>query len=148
MQLITEMIVDSHLTEGRKLRHTLAQKVVHLGLPVDVVFDLQLAVSEAFNNAAEHGFKHVSANKVIIRLYYYETFLSVEVEDSGCGIHEHLTIDNSNSPRGGRTFDLSCHFGTKERGMGLALMRILMDEVCVRARHNGGTHVTFIKYLN
>lgn len=137
MKLVTEIAIHSSLSEGPRLRKLLAQKVAHLDIPSDVLFDLQLAVSEAFNNATEHGLSLVSANQIIIRLYYSSSFLSIEIEDSGCGIHARRLRQIR------RTV-----FGEQERGMGLSLMKILMDEVQINPRSSGGTLVTFIKYLN
>lgn len=137
MQLIKEMILDSSLAEGARVRKLLANEVAYLGLPQETVFDLQLAVSEAFNNAAEHGFGLVSTNKVAIRLYVSGKVLSIEVEDSGRGIDAGWSYNNP-----------FFSFGNSERGMGLAIIRKLMDEVKIHSRKSGGTLVSFVKYLN
>lgn len=137
MKLVTEIAIKSRLSEGHRLRKLISQKTAHLDISPGVLFDLQLAVSEAFNNATEHGFASVSANQVIVRLYHSTSFISIEIEDSGCGVP--LKHIQQKRP---------VVFGERERGMGLSLMKILMDEVKISSRSSGGTLVTFIKYLN
>lgn len=137
MRLLRELVVSSDLAEGPRLRRLLARETAPLGIPAGTLWELQLALSEAFNNATEHGFRLLQTQQVVIRLYVSGKTLAIEVEDSGCGIDASRFFDSP--PRA---------FGEEERGMGLAIMQLLMDDVRIRLRRAGGTLVTLVKHLN
>ena len=91
-----------------------------LGFSIDKVEDLKTAVGEACTNAIEHGNLCDPGAEVHIALMIGPNSLNVSVIDNG----NRLISDQL--PEGPNKDNF--------RGMGLRLMRILMDEVQIRTR--------------
>jgi len=90
------------------------------GLEPERIEDLKTAVSEACMNAMEHGNKGRSETRVVVNLWLEGGYLVVQVRDEGTGIRDipgdpdiHKKIRKLEPPR----------------GLGLFLMRKLMDQV-------------------
>jgi len=99
-----------------RLRHTLRRWLDQSGVAPSEIFEITVAVSEAFSNAVEHAYAASDATvEVDIRLT--DGDLRIQVQDSG----------QWRAPRG------------THRGRGIGLMRGLMDEVAVTP---GGTGTT------
>ena len=93
--------------------------------------DIALAVGEACNNAAEHG--HVERGSFSLGCSFDGRNLTVQVSDSGEGFDPAGTGTLRGEPA--------------VRGLGIFIMRALMDSVSYRT--NGrGTTVELIKHLN
>lgn len=106
------------------------------GLPVDadVVADLKLAVTEACGNAVRHAYPEGSG-PIAVMLIVEEDRLEMVVEDQGAGI-------GSPRPVGLDAADLP------EGGMGMAIMRAVVDDLDVRTGADGrGTAVHMTKYF-
>lgn len=90
------------------------------GLGEDDVAKLELAVDEACTNVIEHAHKGDITKDVIVRAIFDETTLRIEVVDTGKG------FDLSSVPQ-----DDVAHLvhDRKSGGLGLRMMRTLMDEV-------------------
>ncbi len=103
------------------------------GLTVEDVEDLKIAVSEACTNVIDHAFGDRPLDQcMIIRCWTREGELKVSVIDEGRGFELSDTEDESRQPR----------------GLGLYLIRELMDEVEVVSSANSGTTVTMVKRLH
>ncbi|HMF29042.1 MAG TPA: ATP-binding protein [Candidatus Cybelea sp.] len=110
-------------------RHAVADFAIDCGFDFADVCDISLAVGEALNNATEHG--HASGGKFGLACSFDGVDLVIEVSDQGAGFDVAKLLAKSDMP-------------SPERGMGVLLMRSLMDRVehdCSR----GGTVVTLIK---
>jgi anti-sigma regulatory factor (Ser/Thr protein kinase) len=80
------------------------------------VSDIALAAGEACNNAAEHG--HVLGGHFTVLCSYENGEFSIEVADEGCGF----------DPSGkGECLDPE---SLGMRGLGIFIMRSLMDDIC------------------
>lgn len=90
------------------------------GLGEDDVAKLELAVDEACTNVIEHAHQGDSTKDVIVRAIFDETTLKIEVVDTGKG------FDLASVPQ-----DDVAHLvhDRKSGGLGLRMMRTLMDEV-------------------
>lgn len=112
----------------------MAAKVLacQLGFTHDVASDIELAVSEACTNAVEHAAGAECAT-VLIRFVFDHKHLAVEVIDRGPGfdIAEIEAEDFANAKNG---------------GLGLVVIRSVMDEVEIRCNAESGTCVRMIKY--
>ncbi len=96
------------------------------GLDTDARYQVKLAMSEAVTNAIQHG-STSSSDEIRIRVAAESGSLVFEVADTG-----------RFRPRVTRRGELP------ESGRGLEFMRLLMDEVDLRAGH-GGTLLRFSK---
>src|ERR1700751_5721952 len=103
----------------------LAQKSIAIfasvcGFSETEVADIRLAAGEALGNAVEHG-RSARSSGFSVRCTYDGEQLIVEVRDNGSGFSPFA--DDSVPPLG------------RERGLGIYLMRRLMDDVSYS--HNG-----------
>jgi serine/threonine-protein kinase RsbW len=121
----------SKIASVPKARRDVASFARSCGLLDADISDITLAVGEAFNNAAEHG--HVAAGVFDVSCAYENGELVVEITDRGSGF----------DPRGkGECVDPD-NLGM--RGLGIFIMRSLMDDICF-ATKSTGTSVRLTKY--
>ena len=93
------------------------------------VTDLKLAVTEACSNAMRHGYAGSTGGEIELELVVAHDRLEVVVEDHGAGIA--LPVPEGPSELG---------------GMGLPIMRAVMDELEIRSTDDGtGTVVHMTK---
>ncbi|HLF67920.1 MAG TPA: ATP-binding protein [Gaiellaceae bacterium] len=105
----------------------------HLPLDDTTLADLKLAVTEACGNAVRHAYLD-GAGPVRVSFVVAEDRLQMIVEDQGVGL-------DAASPRTATVQPL-------EGGMGMAIIRAIVDELDVRTGADGrGTVVRMTKYL-
>jgi serine/threonine-protein kinase RsbW len=98
--------------------------------------DIAIAVTEAVNNALEHGNQLTADKLVTLRFEVTSTYLRIVVRDQGdgfslAGVADPLAPENL----------------TKPNGRGLLIVDSLMDEVEVKPTPRG-TEVVMVKRLN
>ncbi len=105
-------------------------------LSIEATEDLKVAVSEACTNVMEHAFGddvERGAQNIKLAFYVSDKELTVEVEDEGCGFDpKHLP------PVAEKPF-------TEGTGLGLYLIRELMDEVKIESAPGSGTKIVMTK---
>ncbi|TML23999.1 MAG: ATP-binding protein [Actinobacteria bacterium] len=115
-------------------RLALAGLARSLPLDPELVADLKLAVTEACGNAVRHAYTD-STGPIMVEFVTADDRLEMIVEDRGSGF-DGGTIgewENGKPPEG---------------GMGMAIMRAVVDELDVRGGDDGhGTVVRMTKYL-
>jgi len=102
-------------------RHAVADFALDCGFDLSEVCDIALAVGEACNNAVEHG--HAEQGSILVRCSFDGVDLSVEIADQGHGF-DTRKLGETASPRG-------------DRGLGIFLMRTLMDRVDYESTNRG-----------
>ena len=101
-----------------------------VGFSIDDIEDIKVAVSEACTNALKH-----SGDKTFHIIFtILENGIEIEIRDSGKGYN----VDSIEKP------DL---LNPKENGLGLFIIKTLMDEVIIESKSNTGTIVRMTKYL-
>jgi serine/threonine-protein kinase RsbW len=102
-----------------------------MGFDFDDIEDIKVAVGEACNNAVLHSRsdEHFGINFTISSGRFI-----VEIEDNGYG----FSLDHYETP------NLNHH---KENGLGLFIMKSLMDDVQVFTEIGNGTRIVLTKYL-
>jgi serine/threonine-protein kinase RsbW len=121
------------------LRLTVAGAAARAGLGVAEIDDVKVATSEACTNAIEHAYPQAEGQvrpAIKIRMTAREGELRVEVEDEGSG------FDPKRLPK----VDLEQRV-QEEGGLGIYLMRQLMDEVKIESAPGSGTKITMVKRL-
>jgi anti-sigma regulatory factor (Ser/Thr protein kinase) len=106
----------SRLASVSKARREVASFARTCGLAAADVSDIALAAGEACNNAAEHG--HVLDGFFTVTCAFENGEFAVEVADEGCGF----------DPTGKGECLEPERLGL--RGLGIFIMRSVMDEVC------------------
>ena len=106
-----------------------------LGASYEDVDDIKVAVSEACTNVIDHAFSGEQCASAIIRVTCEprEDAIAITVHDEGCGfdVETARTVDEADPEQ--------------EGGLGLFLIRKLMDEMEVVSRPGGGTQVAMVK---
>lgn len=104
-----------------------------LGFTYDVIKDVELAVGEACANAVEHV-SGDACNEIVVRFSIDPTQLAVEVLDHGQGFDPEdaaeASMDSWDTPG----------------GLGLAVIREVMDELVVDCDPQSGTCVRMVKH--
>lgn len=99
----------------------------------ETVNDLKLAVTEACTNSVRHAYGE-NGGTVDIVYELYDDRLAVEVSDDGGGFDPRELVET-----GG---------GLTEGGLGIAIIRALVDEFEVGERRGGrGSRLRFVKFL-
>lgn len=101
-------------------------------LDVEQVADLKLAVTEVCANAVQHAYPDDSNGDVRLRITVEQGAVAFEVSDDGRGIDQSRLTD----------WDAK---SLVERGMGLSIVRSVVDELEIDSPTTGGTVVRFKK---
>jgi len=121
----------------------LALAGVARGLPVgpELLADLKLAVTEACGNAVRHAYGSGDGS-VGVAFVVSEDRLELIVEDEGTGIG--MPVEELI----GQSGETTAPSDPADGGMGMAIIRAIVDELDVREGENGrGTVVHMTKYL-
>lgn len=102
-----------------------------MGLTTERIADLKLAVSEAVNNAIEHGNQLQASKLVEVVFSLYKDKLEVRIRDEGT---EGPTIDFSPHVVEDHNLEVGMH-----RGFGMYLIRALVDHCEVHPSQEGTT---------
>jgi len=118
----------------------LALSGVVRSLPVgpELLADLKLAVTEACGNAVRHAYDDVAEGSVGVAFVVTDDRLEMIVEDDGSGIDVPVeTLVDEEAPR-----------EPVDGGMGMAIIRAIVDELEIREGADGrGTVVHMTKYI-
>ena len=120
-------------------RLTLSGIARELPLDDELLADLKLAVTEACGNAVRHAYSEAAEGDVRVVFAIDDARLRMTVEDHGGGIHApDSPVDEED--------ELA---GPLERGMGMPIIRAVVDELAVEQGADGrGTVVRMVKYLS
>ena len=112
------------------IRLTVSGMANKVGFNIDDIEDIKVAVSEACTNAIKHSLDE----KFNIEFEVLNNGLAINIQDKGKG----CDIDSIGEP------DLE---NPKESGLGLFIIKTLMDELEISSEENNGTNIKMIKYL-
>jgi serine/threonine-protein kinase RsbW len=122
-------------------RLALAGVVRSLPVGPELLADLKLAVTEACGNAVRHAYG-AGEGTVDLAFVLADDRLEMIVEDHGTGIGLPVEELTAETPEAALAEDAA------NGGMGMAIMRAIVDELDVRDGHGGrGTVVHMTKYL-
>ncbi len=107
------------------------------GFSEDAVADLKLALTEACSNSVRHAYDH-DEGQVHLGFTMYDDRIVIEIRDEGAGFHE----DDVDCPECQAMLGLPVSDG----GMGISIIRAVVDDFDLRRAHDGGT-VLFLTKL-
>lgn len=110
-----------------------------MGFSYDDIEDLKVAVAEACTNAVHHAYKD-QRGEILIFCGIFPDRLEIEVVDRGPSF-DIAEVQARSGPLNGH---MPVH-ALPERGLGLYLMKSLMDRVEIKG--DGGIAVTLTKYI-
>jgi serine/threonine-protein kinase RsbW len=105
----------SDIRNVAQARRGIAAFAAECGFSEEAISDIRLAAGEALSNAVEHG-RGKPARRIVVRCYFGEDVLKIEIRDSGSDFPTPHDCD-------------SVEPDDRGRGFGIFLMRRLMDEV-------------------
>lgn len=112
------------------IRLTVSGIANKIGFNLDDIEDIKVAVSEACTNAIKHSYD----DKFNIEFEVLHNGIVVNIQDKGKG----CDIESIGEP------DLE---NPRESGLGLFIIKTLMDELEIKSEGNKGTNVRMIKYI-
>ncbi|GIX41470.1 MAG: hypothetical protein KatS3mg129_1203 [Leptospiraceae bacterium] len=131
------IVINSQLSELNRIREAIEEKLNY----IDIVElnRIILAIDEILSNIIEHGYKLKANNFIYIDFQLFDKKLIVKIEDNA----PHFNILNYTDP------DLEQHANKgKPRGLGLFLVRSIMDEIQYEPKIPEGNINILIKHLN
>jgi serine/threonine-protein kinase RsbW len=134
-----ELLVKSRTENLTAVREFISSTVEEVKIPPDIAGDIVLAVDEACTNIIKHAYKFLPDGDIAIKLKYSEKIIKVEITDHGSPF----------SPDTVPTPDLKKYFEEKRvGGLGMYLMKSLMDEVHYKSVPGKYNQVVLTKKLN
>jgi serine/threonine-protein kinase RsbW len=116
------------------VRLTVAAIASRIGFDIEKIEDMKIAVSEACNNAITHGCRCCKEGEYNINFVLTEEKITISVCDEGEGcLLENIKEPNFSKP--------------KEGGLGLFIIKSLMDDVEIKSEKGKGMMIRMIKYL-
>lgn len=132
-----ELSVKASTENLSVVRNALEKFALLCGANVKAVFDLQLAVDEAFTNIIKHAYNNDESQEVRITMFEENGRIVVQLSDNGKG----FDVTNYQKP------DVESRIKQKKRGgVGVYLMTKLMDEVSFN-KQKGANVITLAKHL-
>lgn len=135
-ELLWKQVIEINTTDLAATRARLKLILDDINCCEDVRFDLMCAIGEAMGNVADHA----ESACATISCEVYEDRVVIDISDCGKGYDpadQHKDEDSS-----------SAYDPFAERGRGIQLMRILVDEVSIQRRlTHRGTRVHLVKAL-
>lgn len=127
---LVEMNMPSKPEYVGVIRLTVSAIANRMGFNIEEIEDIKVAVAEGCTNAIKHGLD----NNFNIKIKVSEDRLSIIIQDKGKGCN----LEEIKEP------DL---LDPKESGLGLFIIKSLMDEVEFVSKEGSGFELKMIKYL-
>lgn len=135
---MSTIVFDANFDNLDEIREIVAEAARRVGFSDKEIYAIQLAADEASSNIIEHAYAGVTGGKLEIDLSTSDNKLKIIMRDHG------KPFDPSSVPEPNVKADLS---ERKIGGLGMYLMRQLMDEVSYDSSPETGNILTMIKRL-
>ena len=134
-----KVCATSDLTELYRIREFVSNKALDFGFSDDDASKIGLAVDEACTNIIKHAHNYNSRRMIDLAVVYDKKQIEIIITDKGKGF----------DPKKLEKPDLSKYIHeAKMGGLGIHLMKTLMDEVNYTFNPGIKNQVSLIKYLN
>ncbi len=121
------------------IREFIQSAAAQVGMKPGVTEDVMLAVDEACTNIIKHAYKSLPDGEILVKLKYSDHKLTINIVDYGNSFHP----ENVPDP------DLQKYYRQhRVGGLGMYLMKTLMDEVRYNSIPGKYNEVCLTKYLN
>lgn len=139
MKLTKEITIKSstdHLSQVRDFTKSIASQS---GFSDDAVGKIVLAVDEACTNIIKHAYRYSPEGNILISVNFEKDKLTITLTDSG----SHFNASKIPEP------DIEEYARQRKiGGLGMFLMKKLMDEVKYKNLEDDSNQVVMVKYLN
>jgi len=134
-----ELLVKSATDNLAKIREFTKSAAIECGFSEEVIGKIILAVDEACTNIIKHAYKFSPEGIISIKIKFDNNKLSISITDEG------LQFDPNRIPEP----NLKQYYQQKRvGGLGMFLMKKLMDEVRYSTPSENKNQVVLIKYLS
>jgi serine/threonine-protein kinase RsbW len=134
-----ELKVSSRTENLSVVRDFIQSAAVQVGMKPGITEDVVLAVDEACTNIIKHAYKSYPDGKIILKLKYSDHKLTITITDYGNSFHPESVPDP----------DLQKYYRQhRVGGLGMYLMKTLMDDVRYSSVPGKYNVVYLTKYLN
>jgi serine/threonine-protein kinase RsbW len=131
-----KLIIDSNLEDVQMVSNAI-NRLCTLGPLTDLeIFHIELAVVESVNNVIEHAYNNERGHEVEIIFTLYANRVTLDVCDMGRTMDDKLKNRIEKSPL---EFDPTELNMLPEKGLGLAIIREVMDDVAYSSCHDKNT---------
>lgn len=143
---------DSHVTDRLEVaaetqnlavvREFLHSAIKRSSLPTGDANKVVLAVDEAVANTIQHGYEGMEKGNVEVLIDADDNSFKVRIRDNG------VSYDSAEGSAERAELDLQQHIASgNKRGLGLFIMRKVMDEVRYTSREGEVNELTLVKYI-
>ncbi|GIK51346.1 MAG: ATP-binding protein [Planctomycetaceae bacterium] len=134
--------VDAKTANLAKVREFLHGAIKRSSLPAGDINKVVLAVDEAVANIIQHGYVGRDDGKVEVQIEADGSRFTIRILDSG------ISYDTAKGANANADLDLKSHISAgSKRGLGLFIMRKVMDEVQYSSREGQQNVLTLVKYI-
>jgi len=131
--------VKSTTNNLAKIRNFIKKQSADVGFDEETSNKIVLATDEACTNIIKHAYKYSKSGKINVNVSFNNKKLRISITDVGT----HFNSKSIQEP------DLKIYYEEKRvGGLGMFLMKKLMDEVIYSQPNSKRNKVTLIKYLN
>lgn len=134
-----ELVVKSTTENLSSIRTFIEQAAADAGVSTENTGKMILAVDEACTNIIKHAYKYSSEGNIILKVNFDNKKMSIKIIDEG----GHFNPDLVPAPN----IEKLQH-QRKGGGLGMFLMKKLMDEVSYTHLSNNKNQVLLVKYRN
>ncbi len=134
----SELIISSSTNNLAEVRSFVEHRGTAVGLDKKVISHISLAVDEACTNIIKHAYNNSVKEKIKIKIKTANNKFSITITDNG----HHFDPSIIEEPNVAKSQKMK-----KGGGLGMFLMKKLMDEVKYNAKKNGN-ELILIKYFN
>jgi serine/threonine-protein kinase RsbW len=136
-----KLVIDSNIEDFQMVSNVI-NRLCTLGTRTDVeIFQIELAVVESVNNVIQHVYNNERGHEVEIIFTLYANRVALDVCDVVRTMDRKCRIQVDKPPLEFDLTELNMH---PEGGLGLAIIREVMDDVTYSSRHDKNT-LTFTK---
>ena len=131
--------VNSTTSNLARIRTFIKTQSINVGFDEETANKIVLAADEACTNIIKHAYKYSTKGKINVNLSFSQNKLKISITDEGT----HFNSKSVPEP------DLKKYYQEKRvGGLGMFLMKKLMDEVAYSQPNSKKNKVTLIKYLH
>lgn len=131
--------VNSNTNNLARIRNFIKTQSRNAGFDEETANKIVLAADEACTNIIKHAYKYSSKGKINVNLNFSQNKLRIAITDEGMQFNSKSIKDP----------DLKKYYEEKKvGGLGMFLMKKLMDEVSYSHPNSKKNKVTLIKYLH
>lgn len=136
--LSEKLTVNSNTDNLSLIREFTRASAEKVGFSEDIIGKIILAVDEACTNIIKHAYKNYPAGKIDIEIEYSNSRFAIKIVDQG------ITFDIQKVPEP----DIQEYYKQKRvGGLGVYLMKKLMDEVNYSTLKDNKNQIEIVKYL-